>query len=69
MHRILILAAFGAAVSLSSGAFAQAKKKPHPLCAMDACMAFCAKQGGQPRLCPDFCVKRTAERKAAGQCG
>jgi hypothetical protein len=69
MQRIFVLTAIAAlaATFSSHGAFAQGKK-PHPLCNMERCLAYCSKQGGQPRLCPDFCQKRTAERKAAGQC-
>ena len=69
MHRIVTLAAaFALAASLSGSAFAQSAKKGNPLCTMEGCMANCAKAGGQPRLCPEYCAKRINERKAAGQC-
>ena len=67
MIRILLLSAALAMTIASNEAFAQSRKG-NPLCPMDGCLAHCAKVGGQPRLCPVYCEKRIAERKAAGQC-
>lgn len=68
MYRIFVLAAaVTVAVSLSSGAFAQAKKTS-PLCTMEGCIANCSKVGGQPRHCGAYCTKRISESKAAGRC-
>lgn len=70
MQRIFVLtAAVALMLAGASSSSTFAAKRPHPLCNMERCLAFCAKQGGQPRLCPDFCVKRINERKAAGECG
>jgi hypothetical protein len=68
MYRIFVLAAaVTAAVSLSSGAFAQGKKGK-ATCSVETCMSQCAKVGGQPRKCGDYCSKQISSRKAAGQC-
>jgi len=63
MQRVFILAAALAfTVTFTGDAFAQAKKSKAS-CSMEACMSACAQRGGQPRLCPDYCTKRLAERK------
>ena len=68
MHRIFVLAAAViAAVSLSSGAFAQGKKGKAN-CSVETCMSQCNQRGGQPRHCGDYCTKQISSRKAAGQC-
>ena len=68
MQRIFVLTAAAAVMLAIASSSAFAAKRPHPLCNMERCLAFCAKQGGQPRLCPDFCQKRIAERTAAKEC-
>lgn len=68
MLRILLaLALIGIALGTEPG-FAQQKKKGAVNCSYDQCVSACNNRGGQPRLCPTYCMNQMRERKAAGQC-
>ncbi|MBV8792179.1 MAG: hypothetical protein JO205_06580 [Pseudolabrys sp.] len=53
-----------AAAMLFATSFSASAQKSNPSCNQDACVASCAKAGGQGRFCPQYCQKKIRENKA-----
>jgi hypothetical protein len=61
--RIITIVNVVAAVLLMTTFSASAQKAKSGWCDQNACVAACNKNGGQGRLCPQYCEKRIREDK------